>query len=281
MSNSKIFVFGKGFLGTRISSELGYRLIGRDEVDPSDFKSLEKFLISENPKAIINAAVKIGFPNSDWCENNKGATLESNIVIPANFSKICKERNIFFTQLSSGCIYNGPNGDNGFSELDPPNNYGSSFHLDTKIMAEKLLEGSNSLIIRLRLPIDVMPHPRNLITKLAKYREVIDEKNSITFVPDLIKVIDFLISNNKRGTYNVVNPGLISAKEIMKMYQEIVDPAHYFETIPLNKLNVIGKRSTTYLNTDKLNFEGISLPEIHEATRCCLNEYKKNLELPK
>jgi len=274
----KVTVFGKGFLGTRISEKLGYNLIGQDELDPANFSALKEYINSENPDVIINAAVKIGKPNADWCEANHGITLESNVLVPANFERICREKGIYFVHMSSGCIYNGDNNGKGFLESDRPNNYGVSFHLTTKIMAEKMLENFPCLIVRLKMPVDVKPHPRNLITKLAGYNKVIDEQNSITIVPDLISTMEKLINKKAIGTYNVFNPGTISAAEIMTMYTEIVDPNHSFTKIPLDELQTKVRRANSYLNTDKLISEGIYLPEIHEATRECLREYKNNIK---
>jgi len=274
----KVIVFGAGFLGTRISEELGYTLVGRDEVDPTDFSALRKYLDSERPDVVVNALVKLGKPNSDWCETNHGVTLESNVLVPANLSRLCVERDIFFVHMSSGCIYSGDNYGRGFSESDEPNNYGVSFHLTTKILAEKTLEGSPCLILRLKMPIDTRPHPRNLITKLAGYESVIDEQNSMTTVPSLIGAMQSLINKRANGIYNIFHSGTISAAEIMGMYQEIVDPNHTFRTIPMDELKglTVTERSNSYLSTDKLMAEGIHLPEIHDAVRECLEEYAKS-----
>jgi dTDP-4-dehydrorhamnose reductase len=274
----KTIVFGNGFLGTRISEELGYKLVGRDEVDLSDFSSLKKYIDSEKPDVIINAVVKLGKPNADWCENNHGVTLESNVLVPSNFARICEEKSIYLVNMSSGCIYNGDNNGKGFLESDKPNYYGVSFHLTTKILGEKILEGFPGLIVRLKMPIDVKPHPRNLITKLAGYSSVIDEQNSMTTVPHLIKTMEKLINKRAIGTYNVFHPGTISATEIMNMYKEIVDPNHSFKTIPLDELKTVARRSNSYLNTDKLRAEGIFLPEIHDAVRECLEKYANNIK---
>ena len=274
----KVIVFGKGFLGTKISEELGYRLVGRDELDPTIFLSLEKYLDSEKPDVVINAIAKTGKPNVDWCEDNRGITLESNVLVPSNLGKACAERGIFFVHLGSGCMYNGDNGGKGFSEEDESNFYGPQFYAITKIMAEKVLKGYPGLILRPRMPIDEKPHPRNLITKLVGYDSVIDEQNSMTTVPHMIDALRKLIERRAVGIYNLVNPGTISATEIMQMYKKIVDSSHSFKTFSLKGLDAItkAKRSNCYLNTDKLRREKIILPEIHDAVRDCLVKYAEN-----
>ena len=274
----KVIVFGKGFLGTRISEELGYRLTGRDEMDPTNFSALEKYLDSEKPDVVINAIAKTGRPNIDWCEDNRGVTLESNVLVPANLGKACTDKGIYFVHLGSGCMYNGDKGGKGFSEEDKPNFYGPQFYAITKILAEKILEGLPCLILRPRMPVDVSPNPRNLITKLAGYSRVIDEQNSMTTIPHMIDALKKLIEKRVMGVYNFVNPGTISASEIMQTYKEIVDPNHSFKVFSLGELDTItkAKRSNCYLNTDKLREEGIILPEIHEAAKECLIKYKEN-----
>ncbi len=271
----KTIVFGAGFIGTRLANEFGYTLIGKQNLDPSNFLALRAFIEEEKPEVIINAVVKIGDPTSDWCESHRGETLESNLLVPANLARICKENEIYFVHMSSGCIFNGNNNGEGFKEKDTPNNYGNSFHLDTKVLTEEYLAGYNPLIIRLKMPIDSRPHKRNLITKLLKYSKVIDEKNSMTLVPDLIKTIKHLVDNRKTGTYNVFNPGTISAKEILNLYKGVIDPNHEFEVIPLDQLGTTTRRANSYMNTDKLKAEGIVLQEIHEGVKNCLIEYKE------
>ena len=99
----------------------------------------------------------------------------------------------------------------------------------------------------------------------------------MTTVPHMIEAVKKLIDKRKEGIYNLVNPGTISAEEIMQMYKKIVNPSHFFETMTLEELGriTIGKRSNCMLSTDKLKAEGIELPEIHEAVRECLTRYRE------
>lgn len=274
----KGIVFGKGFLGSRIADEFGCELIGR-EADPLNLKVLRDFLDREKPEVVINAIGKTGRPNIDWCEDNKEETILSNIVAAINLCTECNKRNIYFVHLSSGCIYEGDNDGKGFSEEDGPN-FEGSFYSKSKILAEKILKEFPCLIVRLRMPIDNRPHDRNLINKLRNYDRVIDVKNSMTCVPNMIGVLRNLISQRRVGIYNVVNPGVISAAEILKMYQEIVYSGCEFEIMSLSELDAItkAKRSNCVLNTDKLIKEGIEMPEIHQAIKECLLNYRRHIQ---
>jgi 3,5-epimerase/4-reductase len=272
-------VFGNGWLGGKIANKFGYDLVGR-EVNPLNFDNLVSFLDKENPPLVINAIGKTGRPNIDWCEDNKEQTIESNVVAAINLCTECSKRNIYFVHISSGCIYRGDNDGEGFREDDAPNFYGPQFYAKTKILAEKVLKEFSSLILRIRMPIDNYSHERNLIDKLLKYDRVIDTQNSMTTIPRMLDILGELVKRRKIGIYNMVNPGTISAKEIMEMYKEIVDSKYNFEVLEIDKLDQItkGKRSNCVLNTDKLEKEGLSFPEIHMAVKECLLKYKRGGE---
>jgi len=269
-------IYGKGYLGTRLSKELGAKLLGTNVLDT---KALGAELDDQEPEVVINAVGKTGRPNIDWCEDHREETVQGNILAPVNLAMQCMKRNIYFVHLGSGCVYYGDNNGEGYSEEDEPNFYGPQFYAKTKIIAEKILKEFPCLQVRLRMPIDDRPHPRNLIDKIRKYDKLIDIQNSMTTVPHMINTIWALMNRRKTGIYNVVNPGTISAAEIMKMYQEIVDPNHKFEAMSLDELDEAtkGKRSNCQLSTAKLRQEGLEMPEIHEAVRNCLVKYKESM----
>jgi len=271
---SRIVVFGKGFLGKIISDEFQCALT---DINPIKLDLLASYLDSEKPDVVINAIGKTGRPNIDWCEKHKEETMYSNVVAAANLCMECSKRGIYFVHLGSGCIYSGDNDGKGFSEEDTPN-FTGSFYSRTKIICENILKEFPGLILRLRMPIDNRLDPRNLIDKLTKYPKIIDIQNSMTTVPHLIEAMRKLIEKKATGIYHVVNPGTSSAKEIMLLYREIVDPSHTFEDLSLEGLNSIttAVRSNCKLNSAKLEKEGIIMPEIHEAIKQCMIKYKKN-----
>jgi dTDP-glucose 4,6-dehydratase len=275
ISLKKGIIFGEGYLGTRLRDYLNY---SSTKLNPLNLEELKFFLDTEKPEIVINAIGKTGRPNIDWCEDNKDVTIESNLSAAINLCTECFKRGIYFVHLGSGCVYEGDNNGRGFSEEDEPNFYGPQFYAKTKILAEKALSEFPALIIRLRMPIDEIPHDRNLIDKVLKYEKVIDVQNSITTVPSMLNAIKVLIDKRKTGIYNLVNPGTISIAEIMKMYQELVDPNYNLHILSLEELDHItkGKRSNCVLNIDKLKSEGINLSEAHDAVRECLLKYKEH-----
>lgn len=282
----KGIVIGAGFLGTRIARNLGYTLIGREALDVTNANAISDCLGKERPEVVINAVGKTGGPEAigiDWCENHKRETLESNVLAAVNLALEATRREIYLVHLGSGCIYTGDNNGKGYSEDDPPNFGEKQFYARTKILAEQCLrEFPNVLILRLRMPIDDRPHQRNLIDKLVEYSQVIDIQNSMTTVPHMLNAMRVLIERRAYGIYNFVNPGTTSAKEIMEMYQQIVNPDHVFGVFSLEKMHARTKaeRSNCCLSPSKLqevlHDTGAEMPEIHEALRECLTRYKQN-----
>lgn len=271
----KILIYGDGWLGKKFAEHFNADISSHRI---TDLASLDKDLQQRKPDVVINCVAKTGAPNIDWCEDHKEETLFANVNVPILLAEACKRSNVFFVQLSSGCIYQGDNNGKGFSEEDAPNFFGS-FYSKTKIMAEVGLKNYDCLILRLRMPLDNKPDERNFITKITKYKQVINLPNSITLIQDLLPAAKQLIDKRKTGVYNITNPGSMTHKEMLEIYREIVDPAHTCEFITLEQLHSMTKaeRSNCVLNTEKLQKEGIQLRPVKEAVRETFEEYKQHL----
>jgi 3,5-epimerase/4-reductase len=276
----KYLIFGRteGWLARKFNNFLEDSLIS--EVDITDLPAIRRELEETNPEIVINAAGITGRPNIDWCEDHKLETVAVNVSGALNLELACGERNLYWVHLSSGCVFQGSGPyDKGFMEEDrsaPP-----SFYSHTKHWTDEILKNFPVLIIRLRLPIDNEPNPRNLIDKLAKYQRIIDSENSMTVIPDFLFATKKLIEKKRTGVYHVVNPGIMRPSEIMMLYREIVDPDHNFEIISGDDLYRMGLakavRSNCVLNTGKLEEEGIVLTPIQERIKEILYEYRENL----
>lgn len=282
----KILIFGglKGEIGWLAGKFNAYLPNSRvAETDITDLEAVRKELDETKPDVVINAAGITGRPNIDWCEDHKLETVAGNLIGPLILLQACQERNIYWVHLSSGCIFqgSGPDGD-GFKETDDDKATPPSFYSWTKYRVDQVLKDFPVLILRLRLPIDNQPNPRNLIDKLINYKWVIDSQNSITVIQDFLAVVNELIKKRRIGIYNVVNPGTISPAEIMEIYKEIVNPNHDFDLISEKDFCDLSlgraARSNCKLNTDKLQKEGIHLEAIKPRIKKLMQEYKKNLK---
>lgn len=270
----RMVIFGAaGFLGKRFTDR--YPEAVTPKVDIADPRAVAECLDSEKPDVVINCAGKTGRPNVDWCEDHKEETIHSNVTGPLVLLEACAKRNIYWVHLSSGCIYEGDNGGRGFAEQDAPN-FAGSFYSRTKSWSDQILKEFPVLQLRIRMPFDGSPDPRNLLMKLRGYSRVLDVQNSITHLPDAVDAAVQLIEKRVTGTFNIVNPGTMSPFDAMARYQEIVDPSHTFEKLTLNDLPSVTKaaRSNCVLSGAKLEQHGIKMPPVKEAMGAALLELK-------
>jgi 3,5-epimerase/4-reductase len=238
------------------------------------------------PTHIINAAGITGRPNIDWCEDNKIATLRSNVIGAMTIADICELRCIHHTLFATGCIYEydeeHPVGGKGFLETEIPNYYGS-FYSHTKAIVEELLVNyKNTLILRVRMPISDDLSPRNFITKILNYEKVVNVPNSMTVLTDLLPVSIIMSERNLVGIFNFCNRGSISHNEILEMYKEYIDPTYRYTNFTVEEQSKILKagRSNNTLSHDKLYsaLPDIAIPEIHESMRGVFSRMRANLE---
>lgn len=279
---------GQGYMARKFKAIYPNALLSAADI--ADPGAVARVLDHEEPDVVINCAGKTGVPNVDWCEEHKAETLRSNVTGPLVLLEECGKRGIYWVHLSSGCIYEGQRGQRrqegqlgmkgekeweGWTEEDEPN-FTGSFYSRTKAWSEKTLREFPILILRLRMPFDGSPHPRNLITKLSNFERVLDAANSITCLDDFLKAADELIARRATGIYNVVNEGVISPFRVMELYREIVNPEQKFERLLLSSLSQVirGKRSNCILSTAKIRGEGIAMRPVEEAVRAALLEYK-------
>ena len=89
---------------------------------------------------------------------------------------------------------------------------------------------TNTLNIRIRMPITSKSNQRNFITKITSYEKICSIPNSMSVLDELIPIMIDMIFKKHTGTINMVNPGVISHNEILDMYKEIVDPDFTWET---------------------------------------------------
>ncbi|MBT5016320.1 sugar nucleotide-binding protein [Candidatus Peregrinibacteria bacterium] len=271
----KILIYGKGYLGHKFYEYLqaqgeeaiwGSADIGNLELVRADLKE-------HSPDTILNCAGKTGRPNVDWCEDHQDETFYSNVTGPLVLMKAAQETDTHLAHLGSGCIYQGDNDGKGFSEKDTPNFYGS-FYSQTKAWSDQMMKNFPVLILRLRMPIDANPGPRNFISKITKYDKVINIPNSMTVVEDLLPATHELLKKYATGTYNMTNPGAIDHETILDMYTEIVDPSFTYEIISLQELekHIKAPRSNCILDASKLANEGIKMRPVEEAIRDCLEK---------
>jgi dTDP-4-dehydrorhamnose reductase len=281
----QVLIFGAGFLGCRLEKELPGAFLSR--VDITKRTAVEHQLWEIRPVAVINAAGKTGRPNVDWCEDHAFETFESNTMGPLILAQECAKMGAYLLHLGSGCIfYDSPPmamgmgwKNVGWSESDFANPI--STYSKSKYAADLMLsQMPNVGIARLRMPIDSIPGPRNLITKLAAYQKIIDVENSVTIVEDLIQIIQAMITQRATGVFHATNPGTMRHTNLLDLYREFVDPNHQYKLIGEKELVLQGlalkARSNCILSNSRLKELEVNIRPIDVALTAVMKNYAIN-----
>jgi dTDP-4-dehydrorhamnose reductase len=261
---------GSAFIEYLTDNNIPHIGLSRREVDYTDESVLSDYLTknwlntSHNlwrtmKGGIINCAGYIGKPNVDACEAAKAETLLGNSILPERLARICADKNIPFIHISSGCIYGGY--DKMFSENDKPNFdfQTGSFYSGTKALGERLIAKTNqrSYIFRLRIPFDHRASPRNYITKMLSYDNLVDAVNSMSHRGDFVEAcLRIAMNRGPFGIYNITNPGAISTKVVVDMISEYIAPDKkfsFYKDMEQFMDDVVAPRSNCVLDTSKLD----------------------------
>jgi dTDP-glucose 4,6-dehydratase len=211
--------------------------------------------------------------------------LKDNLFSPLLLAILCKEKNIHFTYLGTGCIFTFEKDTfgqeiNGFDESALPNFFGSSYSI-VKGYTDRIMHlYENSVLnLRIRMPITDEYNTRNFITKITTYEKICSIPNSMTVLPELLPYVLKLMQNKTTGTINLTNPGLISHNEILEMYKEIVDPNFVWKNFSQEEQRKIlaSERSNNYLDTTRLQTLFPDVNNIKEAVKNCLLNYKNTI----
>jgi len=273
----KILLFGgTGFIGSRLKTALlekDYK-VADPRIEVTCINEVRKTVEAEAPDYIINATGITGKPNVDWCEDHPIETYQVNVSGSLNIVSAALEKGITVAQIGSGCIYDGDNGGQGFSEEDEPNFFGSLYSR-TRAISEKMLKDfPNVLQLRIRIPIMGISHRKNLIDKLLMYPSMINRINSCTVIEDFIPAVIQLMEMGTTGVINMCNPGPMDHAGIMQIYKEVVDPDFVPNFMNMEEADKLCKRrSNTVLTSEKREALGVNMPTLEESLRRILQNY--------
>ena len=290
-----ILIYGKnGWIGGKLIEHINNNFpeikLSVSNVRLENYGELINELDEIKPSRVILAAGLTGRPNVDWCEDNKDETLNINVIGVSVLASECNKRNIHFTYLGTGCIYeydenhtieDALKNSNGFTETDEPN-FDKSFYSKTKIITENILKNmKNVLTLRLRMPLSDDLHLRNFITKITKYEKVVNVPNSMSILHDLVPIIVDMSITKKVGIYNFTNPGVISHNDILSLYKQYINPEFTWKNFTLEEQSKILKagRSNNSLDSSKLSNDYPSLEHISISIIKLFERMKINLTL--
>lgn len=279
----KVLTLGNGFIADHLPYD---RLLKDSERLDANPAVIAEFLGRNKPDVIINCLGKTGKPNVDWCESHKSETYMGNVTLPLMIAKWCENSNVHLIHIGSGCIYFGDSPykghtssakDPGWRETDFANP--ESFYSKSKYACDLMLGSMPHVTtLRIRMPVSDKDTSRNLINKLRGYKQIIDIPNSMTFMSDLVRCIDWAVQKRPGGIFHVVNPQPLTAVRIMEEFQKY-DPHHKFEIINEYELDrlTVAKRSNCILSGEKLRDTGFQMTNSEEALTECMASYAKNL----
>ena len=280
MRLNNILILGNGYVGNilhnHLKNEFNCVIKSSKDLNYHDSKTLYKYSLNNDIDTIINCSGFTGRPNIDEAEVKKEICWELNVESPLRVNKVCDLLNIKYIHISSGCIYDGY--EKKWSENDP-SNYGlfqnhSSFYSKTKHAFEILSKENKGVVLRIRMPFTYDASHRNYLTKIRSYNNLINFKNSKTYIPDLCKFIENLLikkSNfwHDRQTYNVVNPEPLTTDEVCEIMKKYGFHNNNWKFVNLSDLPIITSRSNCILNDEKSK-QIYSLKSEREVLEECL-----------
>jgi len=274
----KILIIGAGYLGTRCHESWEDSVLSNKRVKTK--QDVLDLIEEYQPDAILNAAGIVGKPNVDWCETNQMETIKGNTILPLIIAEACQEKKIYLLHMGTGCIFYG---DSSSGEPWTEDDYANPVAVYTraKYSADIVLKTlSNVGVARIRMPLDNRKTRANLVDKLASYEKVVDVENSITVVEDMIKIFHELLEKKAEGIFHTTNPGSITHKEIMALYEKYVDPTHKNEWIEEGELVACGlatkKRSNNIMQSIRLKEYGLEMPDVKESVEKAMKEYAQS-----
>ncbi len=263
-------ILGYGYIGqyiyNHITSKNGNATVFIERRRIETFVDALRIVMSYGSDTLfINCIGKTGRPNIDWCEDHRKETAWANVTVPFYIARACKAKNRFWIHIGSGCIYDGYEKD--WTEEDTPNYY-ESFYSSTKSFSQELLQQyDNIAILRIRMPIDDEISDRSYIGKLLRYaregKAFFDLPNSMTYLPDLVTVIEQISQEKMTGTWNVVNPDPLTASEVLKpFFNEVSVTIKPYATI---RAGLKTGRSNCVLSGKKLKDHGMVMQPLKKV----------------
>lgn len=210
-------------------------LTSRDDMDTADAKSVEEFLKSTNPWAVINAA---GYVRVDDAESDERACYRENTLGNIILADQCARQEIRFMTFSSDLVFDGKS-EIPYTENDAPNPqniYGKSKFRAERCVMQILPE---ALIIRTSAffgPWDNYNFLKVMLREISQgnlFFAADDAIVSPTYVPDLVNAALDAFLDEEKGILHLANVGEISWYDFAKRAAEMAG----FETnliIPRN-----------------------------------------------
>jgi dTDP-4-dehydrorhamnose reductase len=234
---------GRAFSMIASARNVSYVLLGREDVDITDQKSIEKAILTYKPWAIINAA---GYVDVDNAEHDDHNCFKVNSFGVKNLAIECENHNVKLMTFSSDLVFDGMQQD-PYTESDATN--ALSVYGRSKVLAESFIECYNpkALIIRTSAFFGSWDN-YNFLTVLTRELSLgkqveafYDLTISPTYVPHLVNAALNLLMDDASGIWHLSNQGKITWFELAKL---VAAQRGFDESLikPVSAKNAIAKR---------------------------------------
>jgi len=271
---NKILILGNGYIANKLKKAWDCPIYDKKILS---YQDAVRAFGKHKPRVLVNCIGHVGKHSVDDCELDADKCLLANTMVPVWLGEVAFRNPVKLVHISSGCIYHYDySKGSAITEEDVPDYY-NLFYSRTKIYAESVLNAlsprCNVLIVRIRVPLDVYPHPRNILTKLIRYKTIIDIPNSITYIPDFIRALEHLLEINAKGIFNATNKGALRYPALMDVYKKFI-PDFEYKIIPLKSLKI--DRTNLVLSVNKLEKTGFKVRKINDVLQECVEQYVKH-----
>lgn len=246
-ATNKIFGIGaSGLIGSRVSELLApaysiTNLSTRTGVNITDPASLSGITDDKDHSHVILFAAKA---DVDGCEKDKplgtdGDAWKINVEGARNVAEVCKTNGKTMIYISTDFVFNGEDTpDGGYAEEDKPDPI--DWYATTKYEGEKAVQESGApyLILRVAYPYrPFFPEKKDFVHALLErlqqglpIKAVTDHMMTPTYVDDIAKAMEVLISQNANGIYHIVGSEFVSPYEaVMAIAEEYGLPTTMIE----------------------------------------------------
>lgn len=266
------------------SSQDQYIFTDVAELDITDAAAVEKMVIDNNVKVIINCAA---YTNVDKAEDDYDLAELLNATAVKNLATTIKQNDGTLIHISTDYVFGGTKNNTPCGEDEPANPTG--VYGVTKLHGEQAIEavGCKHLIIRTawlysEFGKNFVKTMLNLTATKPSLNVVFDQVGSPTYAYDLAQAIFTIVENRKyegkEGIYHYSNEGVCSWYDFTKMIAEYaghtacdIQPCHSNE-FP----SKVVRPSYSVLDKTKIkNTFGIRIPYWTDSLKQCLAELAK------
>jgi dTDP-4-dehydrorhamnose reductase len=280
----RVLVFGaRGWIGQQFIKNTKHNVIEIAHSRPENYQDAFDEIQQVNPDCVISFLGRTYgtgpdgklIPSIDYLElpGKLYENMRDNFYAPYNLAQICEKQGIHFIYLGTGCIYTYTQDKKKFTEDDKPNFFGSGYSTVKGYTDQVLRNFSNTLQLRIRMPVSKLVSGRNLIDKLVNYQNICSIPNSMTVLDDMWPIIDKMIEVQEKGVYNLTNPGTAEHNWILEEYKKLINPNHTWNLISYEEQMkyIKSERSNNEMDTTKLEHfcekYGLELLPIQESIK--------------